>query len=255
MSQSIYICYPGVILSFLFEISLIFIYSYINLKHFKGSLQSILIGLAGFLCAVTAEGITINLISLIISKDSKIFTFLLLLFPGLFEETFRYFCLKYLFTKKKEKIISISYGIGHGGIESFLVGMSLLRFIFLKDTLINQGLLKQDLTFVDNLMSAVERFCAVCMHISLSVFVYKAIKDKNLIYYFYAIFLHDLIDLIAFFYQKELISNIVIIEMLISLYTFFLCKRANQLYVYIANEEISKPKEKKILLKDKKDEI
>ena len=255
MSQEIYINYPGVIFALLLETSFIFLFSYINIKYYKGKLKCIIIGIVGFICAVILEGITVSIISKISGNESFIFYILIMLFPGLFEETARYICLKYIFNKNTNKIISISYGIGHGGIESFLIGLSSLRLLFLKDTLIEQGLLKEDITFIYNLMSIVERFFTIIIHISLSVLIYKSLKDKNMFFYILAIILHDLIDLIAFFYQKEFIGNIFLIEMSIGLFSLFLSRYANNLYINMESEKIQENKEKNISLKDKKVEI
>ena len=42
---------------------------------------------------------------------------------------------------------SVSYGIGHGGIESFMIGIAFLANIFAKDILIEKGALKKVLLF------------------------------------------------------------------------------------------------------------
>ena len=52
-------------------------------------------------------------------------------FPGIFEETGKYLCLKFILNKDENKNKSI--GIGHGGFESFLLGLSLLTIFVSED--------------------------------------------------------------------------------------------------------------------------
>lgn len=256
MSESIYINYPALTLAFLLDISFIFIYSFINIKYYKGKIFTILIGVAGFVGSVLLEGITITIISKILGKDSPVIIGLSLLFPGLFEETGRYICLKYLYKNDKDKLISIGYGIGHGGIEAFIVGLSLLQFVFAKELLIEQGILKQDMTFLMFFMGVFERFFCVFVQISFSVLVFKAVKENNINFYILAIFLHDAIDFFAFLYQKQMLSNIYVIELIIGILSLIFARYAYKLYINIPNDEDKKKEESKehIPLTDKKEE-
>ena len=93
------------------------------------------------------ESIFIFLIAKLFGKGSTIFNIIAGISPGLFEETGKYLLIKYIDSKEKLKNNAVSYDIGHGGIESFMIGMSLLVNIFAKDVLIEQGALKQSFTF------------------------------------------------------------------------------------------------------------
>ena len=244
-NQSIYINTPAVIFAFIFDISLIFIYSFINIKYYKGKIFTILIGIVGFIGSVFLEGITILIITQIFGEKSKMLIPFSLAFPGIFEETGRYICFKYILNKDKDKIKSISYGIGHGGIESLLVGVSLLRFIFIKDSLIEQGLLKEDLTFIYIFLGALERFVGVFIQISLSVMVFKTIKENDHKFYIIAIFLHDFIDFFAFLYNQNILSNLFVIEFLICFFAVIISRYAHKLYINLENEIENEEKEKK----------
>ena len=250
MSESIYINTPAIIFGAIIEVSFIFIYSFINIKYYKGKLTIILIGIAGFICSVSLEALTIKLLSKIFGEKSIIFTYLVLFFPGIFEETGRYICLDCL-AEKNDKIIAISYGIGHGGIESFAIGISLLSNIFMKDTLIKQGILKQDVTFEAIFLGVLERFVCVFIQISFSVMVYKAVKQRKIKYYIGAIFLHDFIDLFAFFYQKGIIKNIYIIESIICLFSLLISRYAYKLFINLPSESQEEPKKIEFTMKDK----
>lgn len=253
MTESIYINVPGIIFAVIVEVSFIFIYSFINIKYYKGKITTILTGVAGFVCSVLLEGLTVKLFSKIFGETSFIFTYMVLFFPGIFEETGRYICLDCL-VNQNDKILAISYGIGHGGFESFMVGLSLLNNIFMKDTLINQGVLKEDLTFDLILCGILERFVCVFIQISLSVIVYKAVKQRKIKYYILAVFLHDFVDLFAFFYQKGIIKNIYLIETIICFLSLLLSRYAYKLYISLVNENTEETKKIEISMRDKSGE-
>jgi len=230
-SQEITINSPGIIIASLFEILLPFILSFIWIKYFYDKIICILIGIAGFIVSVLIESVFLKIIEWF-SGRLILFYIIAGLSPGIFEETGRYICLKYLSSKEQyqQRNISVSYGIGHGGIESILTGIILLSNLFTKDTLIEKGLLKSSITFLMCLMSAIERIFAVLSHISASVLVYKAVKKKKIIYYIIAIILHDLIDLIALLYQLGIIKNIYVVELIIGICSSCITYYAFKLY-------------------------
>ena len=258
--KSIYINVPSVLLAFIIDISFIFIYSFIHIKYYSGKLFSVLIGIIGFIVSVFIEGIIISLIVKIVGKDSNWIIPFSLSFPGIFEETGRYLCFKYILNKDENKNKSIGYGIGHGGIESFFIGFSLLlNLLVAKDTLIQQGVIKEDVTFINLFYGVFERFNCVFIQISFSVIVFKAVKENNINYYILAIILHDFVDFFAFLYQKKVIKNILVIEIIICFIAIIFSRYAYDLYINLNDvkekekEEIEE-KEKMFALEDKKEQ-
>ena len=229
-TKEITINVPGIIFAFFFEVFQPFLLSFIWIKYFKGKIFPIIIGIIGFISSVGIESIFLILISKLTGKTSTIFYLFAGLFPGLFEETGKYISLKYLLSKEINNKISISYGIGHGGIESITIGISLLSNILAKDTLIEQGILKENITLFICLMGIVERIFSIMLQISLSVIIFKAIKDKKIKYYILAIILHDGVDLIAILKVKGFLSSIILTELMIGIYSFFLSFYAYKLY-------------------------
>ena len=260
-TKSIYINTPAVFLAFIIDISFIFIYSFIHIKYYNGKIFSVLIGIIGFIVSLFIEGRILKMIAKILGKDSFWMIPFNLSFPGIFEETGRYLCLKYILKKNKNKNKSIGYGIGHGGIESFLVGTSLLAYLISKDSLIKQGVIKEDITFINLFYGVFERINCVFIHISLSVIVFKAIKENNINYYILAIILHDFVDFFAFLYHKKVITSILIFECIICFLAIIFSRYAYNLYINI-NDEKEREKEKEeneeaekiFVLEDKKEE-
>ncbi len=141
------------------------------------------------------------------------------LFPGIFEETGRFIAFKTILKKRKNRETSISYGIGHGGIEvMILLGVAYIEYIMYA-VMINTGIFKtiveqtaaqapaqaiqlkalaNQLTafsFADLGINAVERVFAVLFHIGASVLVFYACKYKEKFWlYPLAILLHTLMD-------------------------------------------------------------
>ncbi|MCR4775696.1 MAG: YhfC family intramembrane metalloprotease, partial [Saccharofermentans sp.] len=119
----------------------------------KEPFTTVLIGAAAFmLFAVMIEKIIQNIliipgqmglpetpVSMFINARPFLLAFLLGLFPGVFEETGRLIAFKTILRRRTWRETSISYGIGHGGVEVvFGIGISLISYIVL-GILINSG--------------------------------------------------------------------------------------------------------------------
>lgn len=146
------------------------------------------------------------------------------LMAGIFEETGRFIMMKYALKKHREWKDGLSFGLGHGGIEAFLlVGInSVVMIVFA--LMINNGTfdalmigaaeeamapIKEQLTEGSAfliLFGGVERLGALAIHIGLSIFVlYGIMKGRN-IYLVYAILIHALVDFPVALYQKGMFS-------------------------------------------------
>jgi uncharacterized membrane protein YhfC len=251
--EEITVNFPGTLISSILEILLPFILSFIWVKYFYSNISCILIGIAGFIASVTIEGVFLQLVAWIAGKGI-IFYIIAGLSPGIFEETGRYICLKYLLSKEQyqQKNISVSYGIGHGGIESFLIGITFLSNLFAKESLIEKGILKSSITFFSSLMGVVERIIAIIVHISASVLVYKAVKGKTITYYIIAIIFHDLIDLVAILYRFEYIKNIFVLELIIGIISSCFAYYVYKLYLGFDTDSDLKNGEKASIIEEKK---
>jgi uncharacterized membrane protein YhfC len=167
------------------------------------------------------------------------------LFPGVFEETGRLVAFKTILKKRTNRETSISYGIGHGGIEVIiLVGMTYAMY-FMYALMINTGtyakiyeqtaalvpdqadqliVLADQLAafgFVDLGLVSVERIFAVLFHIAASILVFYACRDREkFLLYPVAILLHTAMDFIAALYLFEVIhiSNIAL-EVIIGIFS------------------------------------
>ena len=170
----------------------------------------------------TEMGLSANPLSIALASRPVLLALVTGLFPGIFEETGRLVAFKTLLRKRTNRETSISYGIGHGGIEVVFV-LGLMYFQFLSYTMmLNNGTfgtvvaqvaekapekLSQvqsvidsltGFTFTTLLAAAVERVFAVLFHIGASILVFYACKDKKKFWlYPLAILLHTAMDFIA----------------------------------------------------------
>ena len=205
----------GLLISIFIVISLPFLLSFIWIKYKNGKFFAIICGIGGFLSSVFIEGIITYIFSLFLNKNSPLFYVITCISPGLFEETGRYIFFKYVLKNYNHVSTSVSYGIGHGGIESIFVGFSLIGYIVAKKSFIEKKIITQNITFGIGLMSGIERILSMGIHISLSIFVFKAVKEAKTNYYIASIFLHDFVDFFAFLKAVGIINSIVLIESLI----------------------------------------
>ena len=145
---------------------------------------------------------------------------------GVFEETGRFVAFRTVLKKYDARRTSLSYGIGHGGFESVYVGFQMLSMAA-NGIMINSGMGDQltananeaqiatmisqltqysQLTIGECLLGVLERIPAIAAHISFSVLVFAAVRDKKYFYlYPLAIFLHALLDFSSVFYLVGII--------------------------------------------------
>lgn len=202
---------------------------------YKASLKSFFIGAAAFFIAVQCIEGPINYYFLVGNRSTSSIiagnTILFMLYGGLmagiFEETARYICFKFILKKERRIQDAISYGIGHGGIEAILlVGITYLANTIVS-IMINLGMpLENGLELVSSQLSSVEpymfaiagveRLSTIIIQIGLSIIVFNSVKYGKKQYYLLAIFIHALIDFPAVLAQKGVI-NIITVESIIIL--------------------------------------
>ena len=153
------------------------------------------------------------------------------LFPGVFEETGRLVAFKTVLRKRKNRETSISYGIGHGGVEvMYILGSAYITYIVYA-AMINSGTfgavveqaaavapaqaeaLKSvaeqiaGLTLADIGLGFVERIFAVLFHIGASILVFYACRDRGRLWlYPLAILLHTALDFVAALYTLKIVA-------------------------------------------------
>lgn len=120
---------------------------------------------------------------------------------GLFEETGRLLAFRFVLRRRQDRITSLAYGIGHGGIEAFLiVGLPMVNNLILGLTYANAGTLPPEIApLVETLLttpagmflwSGFERLYAVAAHMVLSVLVFASVRTNRRWLYPAAILIH-----------------------------------------------------------------
>ena len=231
-----------IILGLVLPLLLAFIWT----KKTKQPVVPILVG-AGvfFLFAIVLETIpkallfaaNKNLSEYIMSR-TWLFIFIVVMLAGVFEETGRFVAFKYWLKKYTDKKTPITYGIGHGGFEAMYLmvvsGVQNLVFAVMIKTGTFGTIVEQvkntspdqleameaipaalaSLTFGMLFFSVLERMSAVLIHISCSVVVFKAVREKKYIFYLLAVLIHAALDVIAGLYQTKIITSTAVVEIL-----------------------------------------
>lgn len=225
------------------------------IKKTHQPVRTILIGVAiFFIFAIVLESFpkTIlfqdnNPIGSVILSNQILYVIVAALLAGVFEEVGRLVAFKYFLKDRKDKLTAITYGIGHGGFEImylFVLGgvQSLILAILVKTgqyhdlvmiasmqspgqyealQAIPQAL--ANTSFDVLLFSCLERISALLIHISCSIIVFKAVRQKGCLWMIQlAVLAHASIDVIAAMYQVGILSNIYIVEALIILWAIVL---------------------------------
>ncbi|MCL1803534.1 MAG: YhfC family intramembrane metalloprotease [Eubacteriaceae bacterium] len=145
---------------------------------------------------------------------------------GVFEETGRFAAFKALKKKYMQPENAISYGIGHAGIEAWLIASLQHILFFFAAMAYNSGSRTEAAISAAQalaatppiviLLSAVERISAIALHIGLSILVWPAASLTGYMhYYFFAVFLHAAADFIAALFQAGSITSVALIEALL----------------------------------------
>lgn len=173
------------------------------------------------------------------------------LLAGIFEEGGRFISYKFFLKKYKSKKAAISYGIGHGGIESAYVGCNAFMFAVMGiiingggiDTIIGSldestravalaQLESYAITplYVPAVLGTLERISAIIFHTSMSIFVFAAAREKKYIFLFpLAIIIHTAMNSLIGFVNSGMVSAITL-EFILLAYALIAAFFAYKLY-------------------------
>ena len=129
------------------------------------------------------------------------------------EEPARYFAFKILKARGNSSRSALMLGAGHGGLESILVGVSvigstisLIMFQTNPNSFANIGMeqLSSLMQLVQTpwympLLGAFERVAAVVLHLSLSLLVWRSIHSRKIGFLFLAMLVHTLVNALTVF--------------------------------------------------------
>lgn len=205
----------------------------------KENVTAVLVGAATFLVfAIILEkplqALVISLdhpISRFLNANPVIWSLVVALFPGVFEETGRLVAYKTVLKNRKNKETSISHGIGHGGFEAmYILGATYVTYLIYA-IMINAGafgtLVEQVAAEAPDQVEAVytlagqiagfnfaalgialaERVFAVLFHVGAAVLVFYACRDKGKFWlYPLAVLLHTALDFVAALWQSGVLK-------------------------------------------------
>lgn len=170
----------------------------------------------------TQMGLDDHAVSQFINARPILWAFVVGLFPGVFEETGRLITFKTVLRNRRNRETSISYGIGHGGIEVlFILGSTYITYI-VYGLMINSGSFQTivdqaaaqapdqveaiystaaqiaGIGFADISLGLAERVFAFLFHVGASILVFYAARDKGRFWlYPLAVLLHTAMDTFA----------------------------------------------------------
>jgi uncharacterized membrane protein YhfC len=243
----------------------VFLFVFFRIKY-KTPVLPMIIGIIAFvLFSTVLEGLLHQVVIPTFNLRQKPVWFIIygMFAAGIFEETGRFVSfnvLKKINVKYKNIFTGISYGIGHGGIESILLAgitaVGNVVYCILYNTG-NSGILTAKMNAAQVaqfnagitslftmpsatfLVSGIERIFAIGLHIGLSVIVFYAVFGKKKIWlYPLAILLHALGDLPAAALQVNVIKSTVVVEVIAGLSCVVLLVIAYLLHRKYRNELI-----------------
>ncbi len=153
---------------------------------------------------------------------------------GIFEETARYLSFWFWLKKEPNALLPIKYGVGHGGIEAFLLGILTLYALIQVLTLGGEGSLVSfsseqadliraqilaywDVPWQHLLLGAWERVSAMVFHVGASLMVYKSVRKKNPSWLVIAVLGHTLLN--AFVVISSQKMDFVLVESILFIFS------------------------------------
>ncbi len=218
------------IAAFLLEIFLPFVLGIYVWKKFGANWKVFALGAAAFVVSqiihipllglyqrgFTLLGITPTTMPFL--QFSLIHSLMLGLLAGVCEEPARWIAFKLLKKQGDTSRAALMLGIGHGGVESILVGLSVMNAAIAL-IMWNSGNFpleqlgpqqQMQLLQMSNspwylpLLGAFERLVAITLHVSLSLIVWLGVRQRNLLYLFLAILWHTVVNFAAVFTLRGL---------------------------------------------------
>lgn len=127
---------------------------------------------------------------------------------GIFEETGRLLAFRFVLRHRQERITSLAYGIGHGGIEAFLVaGLTMVNNLIIGLIYSTAETLPPEIAAIVEaliatpagmfLWSGFERLTAMGLHMALSVLVFACVRTNRRWLYPAAILIHAAVNFAA----------------------------------------------------------
>lgn len=213
-----------------------------KLNFRRSSLLSAVIGGATFIVFALVLEQILHLVMLPVVMNSTIaYVIYGTLAAGVFEETGRFVVCKFLMKKRSDNANAVMLGLGHGGTEAIiLVGFSAISSLItaimvnsmgfdqfaqlagantpeLVELLNTQLQSLQAINIQIVLLTLFERIVAMTVHVSLSVIVMKSVYAKGKPWlYPAAVLFHALFDAPAALYQRQVISEMWLMEIFLA---------------------------------------
>jgi uncharacterized membrane protein YhfC len=186
--------------------------------------------LAGGLTFIASQVLHIPLVmglnKFLQSSSLAVTAIILGLLAGVFEETARYILFKFILKKSRSWQEGVLVGLGHGGVEAVLIGISvaftLVTMIAYRgiDLSTVPSIPPEQLALAQQqveafwstqpfmaLLGFFERIFAMCLHVSLSLMVLYGLAKKQAVWFWLALLWHAFIDAVAV-YASQSIGNL-----------------------------------------------
>ena len=196
-------------------------------KKSEVSIYIYFIGAAGFIisarvCEMIPHIFCIlldNPISRFITGNTVAYVLYGISMAGIFEECGRYVILRFFIKKNRTKVNAITYGIGHGGIEVWLIALPVvIMYLATAMSTLTNGRNAAVAAYGETMFTAtatfgfgsavlmvLERVICMGLHTALSVVVFASVETGKKKYLLYAILLHAVFDIFPALYQRGVV--------------------------------------------------
>ncbi|KMK75610.1 YhfC family glutamic-type intramembrane protease [Alkalihalobacillus pseudalcaliphilus] len=211
---------------------------------FKVSMKSLLFGMLAFLLF---SQILMNVIlTLFFSTEATrslfgegiLYVLIIAITGAVVVEIGRFLTLKYMLKKERNEKAALGFGVGFSSLETVLVLGFTSVSMLTAAVMMNEGLF-EDQALADQLMTVstgfivfgvLEQLFSIVVHIALSLFILYAIASENKKYVYYAIAFHIAFAVPGLLYQQEIITSLVISQLMMAVIALCTCWLAKRYY-------------------------
>lgn len=201
-------------------------------KKFKSKvfLRYFFLGTVGFIVSARVLELAVhyfciiqdNAVSRFINSNTAAFVIYGILMAGIFEEVGRYLIMKFFLKDNRTEINAITYGLGHGGIEVWIISLAATVTYLSVSIALRAGLPASDFdntpgfeTVLDTITNftaftgflwVLERVVCMVLHVLFTLNVFYSVVYKKISLLFFAIASHAVVDTGAALYQRKVFT-------------------------------------------------
>ena len=209
--------------------------------------KALFLGALGFIVSARVLELLVHIVFLVsdnpisraINGSTPLYVLYGITMAGVFEEVGRWVLFTVFRKKLDRREDAFMYGIGHGGIEVWIVTLPVLLTLLMVSVTGGEGLPAETVAAILPSIEAfglgaafcyiIKRIFCMGIHISLTLMVFYGVRNQKKSYLLLAIVSHMILDILPALYQRGVVG-LALTELWLGVCCILICFMANKLY-------------------------